>query len=118
MNAESMLDGRQLEVVSVELEANLQFLENLTLRCLNKWQAKPSKDRSGVRQLLIWLVEAYIRRFNKKPPKSKNETNPVYGFFNGVVANAIGEQIGSELYIGLLTDKASDFDAYLAMWGK
>ena len=116
MNAESMLLDRQLDAVYIELEANLKFLQNLTARCLAKWQVRPSRDLSHIRQLLVWLIKAYIRNFNKKPPKSKNDTNPLYGFLHEDVADAVGEPIGSDLYLKVIDNNDAEFEAYLKLY--
>ena len=102
MNSESLMFGRELMSFTGELEENLIMLQELSARCLIKLQISPGQDRGHIKQLVLWIVEAYQRIFNRLPIKSKNDTNAFFKFLQVTVANAISEQIGFDLYSSVL----------------
>jgi hypothetical protein len=71
MDAESLSLERDLENFAPELENSLELLKILAEHCLTKWRFKPSQDRRWIKQLVIWLVEAYAKSFKRIPTINK-----------------------------------------------
>lgn len=81
-----------------ELEKDLCLLAELSKRCLDRVQPKPGKERRHIEVLVITIILAYQDIFNKKPSISKSNTSTLFIFLQSVVANAIREEIGFDLY--------------------